>query len=205
MALLRLPAVSVSFAILQVLAGCSGLRLYDSERNQQGEAARKAWSEVDLKAMIDGARGNLKKLLAAELDTQQKLATAIRDHELRSMVQRDVSTGLVEPVEKRLTDLAGALELPTAQANVGRKASVKSALGVLRTECDKKLLEEGVYASKEGAIHAAWDEYNREAAALAVRKKDLKGLQGAYDAARAEYDKAVADGVDGFNRVNGTA
>jgi hypothetical protein len=239
MVLLRPLAVLVSFAILQVLAGCSGLRLYDNERKQQGDAARKAWSEVDLKAMIDGERGNLKKLLAAELDTQQKLATAIRDHELRSMVQRDVGTGLVEPVTRRLKDLAGAPELPTdawrelqeaqrgvaeatqtfrrngialpacesiadgatppsiqswldAQTNVGRKSSVKSALENLRTACGKKLLEEGVYASKEGAIHAAWDEYKREAAALAIRKNDLQGLQGAYGAARTEYDKAVA-------------
>lgn len=102
------------------LTGCSGLRLYDSARDNQGEAARKAWSEVDLQASIDGERANLQKLLAAELDTQQRLATSIRDHELAYMVRSSsVGEGLVKPLEARLTTLAGTLELPVvARRNV---------------------------------------------------------------------------------------
>jgi hypothetical protein len=89
------------------MAGCAGPHLYDSERDRQGQAARKAWSEVDLQASINAERANLDKLLAAEIETQQKLAQAIRDHELRSMVGRTIAEGLVKPVDQRLIKLAG--------------------------------------------------------------------------------------------------
>lgn len=123
MGLLRRRAQLACCIVMLGLTGCSSVRLYDSTRDHQGEAARKAWSEVDLKATIDAERGNLQKLLAAELTTQQNLATAIRDHELRSMVRsKSVSAGLVEPLEKRLMDLAGTLT-PPSNVNIAMTAS----------------------------------------------------------------------------------
>ena len=88
------------------LSGCASMRIYDSERDAQGQAAKKAWGEVNLQEVIDGERANLNKLLAAELDTQQTLASAIRDHELRFIVRgRSVATGLVARIDEKLSDL----------------------------------------------------------------------------------------------------
>ena len=86
-----------------LLGGCSSLHLHSEVRDKQGEAARKAWSEVDLKAVVDAERANLKTLLEAELDTQDGLATGIRNHQLRFMVQSEsVKVGLVDPLDERL-------------------------------------------------------------------------------------------------------
>lgn len=93
------------------LSGCAGMRIYDSERDTQGQAARKAWSEVNLQASIDGERANLNKLLAAELDTQQTLASAIRDHELRFIVRApSVATGLVARIDEKLGNLGATVK-----------------------------------------------------------------------------------------------
>ena len=46
-----------------LLCGCSSLRLYSETRDKQGEAAKKAWAEVDAKAVIATQRENLGALL----------------------------------------------------------------------------------------------------------------------------------------------
>lgn len=223
------------------LAGCSGLRLHDAERDRQGQAARKAWSEVDLQASIDAERANLQALLAAELDTQRTLATAIRDHELRALVRgSSVTQALVERVNARLKGLADqpaaiksareklievrksqdlvaaktndlaskglvppacgeAAETPPAIAqwlaqepNPMSAATVRSALRILRRECERKLSEADVYLPFGGAIGIAWSEYALEERNLRTEKERLAVLERTYRQARDAYDKAVA-------------
>lgn len=72
--------------IALLLSGCGSLRLYSDTRDKQGEAAKKAWGEVDLKSIITTERDNLKKLLEAEMETQDQVALAMRDLELGEMV-----------------------------------------------------------------------------------------------------------------------
>lgn len=72
-------------------AGCGNLKIYSDVRDKQATEASDAWKKVDLKALIATERGNLDKLLAAELATQDKVVAGIRDHTLRGMVLSDKS------------------------------------------------------------------------------------------------------------------
>lgn len=194
------------------LTGCSSVRLYDSTRDQQGQAARKAWSEVDLKATIDAERGNLQKLLAAELTTQQNLATAIRDHELRSMVRsKSVTAGLAEPLDKRLMALAGTIELPTeahdellfSQSRVSTLNKRFTLKGLAAPECDA--IANGATPKYIQAWQAAQSDLTQgiiTSSLNALRKecgKDLSeanvygALGGAIGAAWVEYGGAAAE------------
>lgn len=61
--------VPLALACIVFLSGCAGMRLYNEARDKQGEAATKAWSEVDLKTYFQSQRDERKKLLQAELDS----------------------------------------------------------------------------------------------------------------------------------------
>ena len=105
---MRITTLTLFLACATTVAGCSSLRPYDAARDRQGQAARQAWSEVNLKETIDAERANLTKLLAAEIETQQQLARAIRGHALRSLVRGDsLQASLVSPLDTRFTALAG--------------------------------------------------------------------------------------------------
>lgn len=103
----KVSAVPVLLAIL-LLSGCGSLRLHSDVRDKQGTAAKEAWGKVDLSAMIAAERANLKKLLDAELDTQDRLAAAIRNHDLKAMVEaKTLQEGLGDRLTARLEMLAG--------------------------------------------------------------------------------------------------
>lgn len=97
-----------------LLSGCESL-MYSDVRDKQGISAKEAWSAVDVTAVVTTERANLKKLLGAELDTQDRLAAGIRNHELRSLVAaKTLKEGLVDPVNQRLSSVAGSAESVSA-------------------------------------------------------------------------------------------
>ena len=214
MALSRLQALAACCTITLGLTGCSGLRLYNSERDHQGEAARKAWSEVDLKATIDAERANLKKLLAAELNTQEKLAASIRDHQLRWMVGSDsVTTGLVEPIDAKLISLIGRLDLPTEARNkvlasqkiVFQTKKIFSMNGVAAPDCAsiadgtpkniQAWLDAQTEVLRKASIRSSLDVLRRECASNFAEDEVYAPLGGAIGVAYAEYvrDKEILD------------
>ena len=107
------------------LAGCTSLKLYDSTRDSQGQAAKKAWSEVDLQKMIAGERANLDKLLAAEIDTQTALAAAVADYELKAAVDMPIEDGLSKMLSDRLASLTGGANMGQATADAMAKSQAR--------------------------------------------------------------------------------
>ncbi|MGB9129227.1 MAG: hypothetical protein WCB97_06235 [Thiobacillus sp.] len=75
------------------------MRLYNEARDKQGEAATKAWSEVDLKTYFQSQRDERKKLLQAELDSIT-LHTMTR----RENTMRVVALGTVKKFDTNLKD-----------------------------------------------------------------------------------------------------
>lgn len=73
------------------LSGCGGLRLYSETRDKQGQAAAKAWSEVDLKAFFAAERDNDAKLLEQEIATSARRIAADRDVTIRDLARRPVN------------------------------------------------------------------------------------------------------------------
>ena len=65
--------------VVAAASGCANGYLHSDTRQKQGEAASKAWSDIDNAAPISTQRENLKKLLQAEQDTQRRVAEARRE------------------------------------------------------------------------------------------------------------------------------
>lgn len=100
--------VLVLLAFALGLGGCAGLRVYDSARDQKGQAASKAWSEVKLNTVIAAERANLDKILAEESETQDKLAFALREYELKGLfASPSIRDGLGAAITVRLEKLLG--------------------------------------------------------------------------------------------------
>jgi hypothetical protein len=99
-----LAAIALS---LSALTGCGSLRLYSETRDKQGTEAKEAWAKVDLGMMVTTERANLKKLLDLELETQDQLATGIRNDRLRDLVEGKVGEDLVKPTNVLLNRLVG--------------------------------------------------------------------------------------------------
>ncbi|MDP3700150.1 MAG: hypothetical protein Q8R72_04515 [Hylemonella sp.] len=59
------------------------MRLYNEARDKQGEAATKAWSDVDLKTYFQSQRDERKKLLQAELDSITLYTMTRRENTIR--------------------------------------------------------------------------------------------------------------------------
>ena len=183
----------VVFALLAMasLTGCGSLRLYSEVRDQQGAAAQKAWTDVDLTGLVATERENLKKLLDAELDTQGRLATGIRDHELRAMVEASsLKEGLVDRVNKRLADVAGDGNLVAASRSklaAFRKRTIQ--LDAVAEELKAKNLALPTCASvANGATPAAIEQW-RKTAPL----RDLAEVDGALNEMRKVCDKPEND------------
>lgn len=109
--MLPTPAV-VLVALVSVLAGCANVPLYSEARDKQGQAAKKAWSEVGVKDKIAVARENLQTLLDREIATGDRLTLERRDQLIRSMATGGtVKQRLVDPVDAALKRLAGSRDL----------------------------------------------------------------------------------------------
>jgi len=100
--------VALLLVLILGLSGCAGVRLYDASRDAKGQAASKAWAEVKLDTVIATERANLEMLLAAEAETQDKLALALREYELRQLFSSSsINAGLKLSIESRLASLVG--------------------------------------------------------------------------------------------------
>jgi hypothetical protein len=119
-----LAAIGLS---LSGLAGCGSFRLYNETREKQGTTAKDAWAKVDLGAMVTTERANLKKLLDLELETQDQLATGIRNNRLRALVEGKVGEGLVAPTNDLLVRLVGDGGFQTVSTNRRKVASRREA------------------------------------------------------------------------------
>lgn len=99
----------LAFGCVAALAGCAEFPLYSEARDKQGQAAKSAWTEVDLKGQVTVARENLATLLARELTTADKLGAARRERIARSMaLGGSIKDELVDPTARALTGLAGS-------------------------------------------------------------------------------------------------
>ena len=98
-----------------LLCGCAGGRLYSEVRDKQGIAAKAAWEQVDLNKMVGEDRENLKKVLQAQLDTQEKASNARRNFTLSGMLgQATVGEGIQKKIDDELRGVAG----PNAAASM---------------------------------------------------------------------------------------
>jgi hypothetical protein len=102
-------SLAILMAIL-LLSGCQSLRLYNEGRDKQGQDAKTAWNAVDLTSIITTDRANLKKLLDAELDVQDKLAASIRNYEAKVIVGKPLEEGLIPRIKDRLITVAGSAD-----------------------------------------------------------------------------------------------
>ena len=101
----RLAACTV--AVSTLLTGCGNMRLYSETRDKQATAAKDAFDKLELQQGIAIERGNLDKLLVAELAMQDRLAQGVRDFKLRAMLDQSFNEGLMQPIEERIRGLAG--------------------------------------------------------------------------------------------------
>lgn len=95
------------------IAGCGGLRIHSEVRDKQGIEVKEAWAKVDTAALIATERDNLNKLLTAELDTQDKLASAVRDHRLRAILDGKTIDRIFTDVDAQFNVLVGTSGTPT--------------------------------------------------------------------------------------------
>lgn len=77
---LRPFGVTATVAVALAVGGCSNLYLHSPTRQQQAEAAAKAWGEVDNAVIFSAERENLAKLAEAEQLAQVRVAAAIREN-----------------------------------------------------------------------------------------------------------------------------
>lgn len=126
-----------------VLGGCGSFGMYSEVRDKQGEAAKKAWAEVDLRGIVATERTNLNSLLAAELDAQDRLAEGVRNHTLRAMFDgKSLDDALVKPVGSRLDKLVGSKKLLVASLEAREKqgAAERNLAGKYAPDFEQKML-----------------------------------------------------------------
>lgn len=206
----------VVFALL--LAGCANLRLHNEARDLQGQAARKAWADVDLRAVVDAERTNLKTLLDAELETQDQVAAGIRDFRLSYMIRsQSVQAGLLDPLDERLRALVGSsaqlhdaqqaiLAQRAADATQQQTARPLKALGLPVPSCKDLVggkVPDAVAKWKEGrhgnnqiaAVDVTIDEMRKGCEAKPPMTDDVlhARLGGAVKQAWDEYQSSVAE------------
>lgn len=120
---LRSFQVAAMTGLLLTASGCGSMYIHNETREKQGVEAKDAWSKVDTDAVIAAERNNLVQLLKTELETQDKLALAIRDHHLRELVDsKSITDSLFENVDKQLKILVG----PTGSAAVDTALDAQS-------------------------------------------------------------------------------
>jgi hypothetical protein len=107
------PISIFSIALLigiTLISGCTSLSLYDKARDEKAAALKKNWETLNSAKIIAGLRGNQAKLLSTELETQERLANALRQHYTRLVLTKPtISEGLVNPVHSQIYALGGPL------------------------------------------------------------------------------------------------
>lgn len=198
-------SISVAFAaLLAVLAlgGCGSLRLYSDVRDKQGTAAKDAWAAVDLSSLVTTERANLKKLLEAELETQDRLAASIRNHELRFIVDaKNLKEGLVDPVNSRLATVAGdAASVAASRVRLSKYRKQTIQLDAIAEELKAKGVALPTCASvANSGTPAAIEQWRKSAAPVPLAEVDgaLVELRKVCDKPENDLVKAVYSGVGG--------
>jgi hypothetical protein len=72
------------------LSACGSVKVHSDTRQAQGEAAKKAWTEVKLDAYFSTERDNLAKLLTEEVESTRRLSAVNRESELRVLATKRV-------------------------------------------------------------------------------------------------------------------
>jgi hypothetical protein len=140
---------AVAGAVL-MLCSCAHTRLYSEARDKQGQDLKKAWSEVDLNAVVAAERSNLATLLQAEFDTQDKLAETYRDLKLRAILGQNGSAELKAMVDERLATAAGSADavedqtvalrnLREINSNIADAADTLETLGLKAPACGQQI------------------------------------------------------------------
>jgi len=123
-------------------SGCSNLYLHSEVRQQQAEAATKAWAEIEHESLFKVERENLAKLLQAEQETQQRLAAAKRDFLAAAVTgppgqgtgapSRAVGEVVLKRATKSFSDLVGSLDAYNKRLGVERQLEPekKSVVGL---------------------------------------------------------------------------
>lgn len=181
-------AASLALACTVLLSGCSGMRLYNETRNKQGEAASKAWSEVDLPAYFQSQRDERKKLLQAELD-----AVTLHVMTRRENTMRVVANGTVEDFDVALgTELSGLVD-----GNIKQLDDWEAAVRILtirRRELafsrDLLSLHEPTLANCAAAPKSGPISSKKAASYLDAFKRDCKA-EGEASKAVAELEKSL--------------
>lgn len=107
--------MACTLSVMLLLSGCSGMRLYSDTRDKQGQAAKKAWGEVDLKGYFAAHREERKKLVSEELAASDATVLAEREVMLRIIVEKPVNApsgsilelGLRQLIRNELYELVG--------------------------------------------------------------------------------------------------
>lgn len=86
----RLLLTTVALVVSSALVGCGTVKLHSEVRQKQGEDAKKAWADVDLKSFFDAERTNLAKVLAEEVESTRRLAAVNRETEIRVLSRMKV-------------------------------------------------------------------------------------------------------------------
>jgi hypothetical protein len=202
--------VALLFATV-FLSGCAGARLYSEARDEQGKAAQAAWQKVDLNKIVATERLNLNQVLQAQLDTQDKLAAAIRNNKLRALIEMDLNSGLVGSIDESLKGLAGANHTAALRNSRAAMATYQEALTNQETDhrtfrrnklavpsCDalqdqaKPLIAIESYKKTANAMQvAAIDE-----AVISVKKACADPISKKYAAVFADFKGQMATAVE---------
>jgi hypothetical protein len=184
------------------LGGCAGLRVYDSARDQKGQAASKAWSGVKLDEVIAAERTNLDKILAEESETQDKLAFVLREYELKSLfASQSIRDGLNAAITTRLEKLLGDVAMmkkfqdarlearKTAQQLVEQSGPLR-LLGLPVPTCDRIAIDDLPKIRK-------WQSENPSGFQSAAVRSTLETIRQICSAAPAGSEQQLLKGFGG--------
>ena len=169
-----------------LIGGCAsnGLTLYSDTRDKQGQAVKKAWSEVDFASQLSVPRKNIKTLLDEQLAMEDEIWAVHRSSRAREMSYDWTLKKFQDQLRVRLNTLTSATaaqqqdyraQQEKAQGNLNNLANSFAAAGQPPPKCPVVLDK----ASFESAILAADKHPNPN-----VRTLVVTGLQSAQDACR---------------------
>ena len=180
----RRAGIAVVLTAVIALAGCGTVKLHSDVREKQGEDAKKAWSEVDLKAYFDTERENLAKLLQEEIDSGRRLAAVRRENEIRSLagvelaklgdryslalvglvVGEDQDLAAAKSATAAIVDAQAALDRESAKRyDLERSQSFLKGMGVPDFSCPQLAANPAVDLNK-------WKDANKDVAKKAAAR-----------------------------------
>lgn len=190
MTLRLLVKLLVASVVSVAAAGCANVKLYSETRDKQGQAAVKAWSDVDLKAFFEAQRTQRGKLLELELDVADKRIAAERELAIRTLSDTPISK--IPPFfDEEIDALLGPRP---AAGNDSREADVQAYIGAanqIRSYDTQLLRARSLLAERDAPLFSCADFIAAEAGPIgawkaahpdAIRLPVLAALTGAKDA-----------------------